>query len=125
MTAPRDRSAIYASRLFSRRRLDVRARLLPLRSTGERAVMHGVENGVGHDVVHARTRDISLSGAGLTLTRDLPSGSEVVFCFRLPANGKMLCLQAIVTRRHGFRAGLHFVQPTAEQRLLLSELCYA
>ncbi len=124
-TARFDRSAIYANRLFSRRRLDVRARLLPLHSTGESGAVHSVENGVGHGVVHARTRDVSLSGAGLTLTREVPLGSEVVLCFRLPTNGKMLCLHAIVTRGHGFRAGLRFVQPTAEQRLLLVELCYA
>lgn len=107
------RSPIYASRLFSRRRLDVRARLVALHPTGERTV------------IHARTFDLSRSGAGLTLTRDLPSGTEAVLCFRLPGKSSALCLQAVIARRQGFRAGLRFVQPSAEQRLLLSELCYA
>jgi hypothetical protein len=112
-----DRSAIFASRLFSRRRLDVRARVVALNSTIE----HGT---LEHVVVHARTFDISRGGAGLTLTRELPWGSEVVLCFRLPGNGTPLCLHAVITRRQGFRVGLRFVQPTAEQRLLLCELCY-
>jgi hypothetical protein len=107
------RSSIYASRLFSRQPIDLRARLVALYSTGERVIIHG------------RTRDVSSSGAGLTLTRELPSGTEVVLCLRLPGTGTPLCLQAIITRRQGFRVGLQFVRPTAEQRLLLSELCYA
>jgi hypothetical protein len=55
----------------------------------------------------------------------LPSGTKVVLCFRLPGSETALCLQAVIARRQGFRAGLRFVQPTAEQRLLLCELCYA
>jgi len=117
-TVLRDRSTIYASRMSSRRRIDVRARVVALHS-GERCTRHGVK----YSVVHARTFDISRSGAGLTLTRELPSGSEVVLCFRHPGNGAMLCLHAIVARSKGFRVGVRFVQPTAEQRLLLSELC--
>ena len=106
-------------------------------------------------VVHGRTVDLSRSGAGLTLTRELPAGAEVVLCIQLPnsrgplshANkptpgfypntpkegalgtpglpGTPLCLRAVVVRRRGFRAGLEFVQPTAEQRLLLCEFCYS
>ncbi len=108
-----DRSSIYASRLFSRRRLDVRARLVTEHPTGERVI------------IHARTFDVSRSGAGLTLTHPLPSGTAVVLCLRLPDCGTALCLQAVITRRQGFRVGLQFAQLTAEQRLLLSELCYA
>jgi len=126
-SARRDRSAIYASRLYSRRRLDVRARVVALNvtrhSTGERGVGNGVKHGGKYTVVHARTLDVSRSGAGLTLTRELPSGSEVLLCFRVPDNGTMLCLHAVVIRSRGFKVGLRFVQPTAEQRLLLSELC--
>ncbi len=61
----------------------------------------------------------------MTLTRELPSGTQVVLCLRLPGSGTVLCLQAVIIRRQGFRAGLQFVQTNAEQRLLLSELCYA
>jgi len=107
------RQAIHASRILSRRPLDVRARLVAQHSTGE------------HVVVHARTRDVSCSGVGLTLTRELPSGTKVMLCFKLPGSENALCLPAVITRRQGFRAGLRFVQPTAEQRLLLCELCYA
>jgi hypothetical protein len=108
-----DRSTIYASRLFSRRRLDLRACLVALHSSGERSI------------VHARTCDVSHGGAGLTLTREIPSGTEVVLCLRLPSNGNQLCLQAVIARRKGFRAGVRFVRTTAEQRSMLRELCYA
>ncbi len=37
--------------------------------------------------VHARTFDVSRSGAGLTLTRQLPSGTAVVLCLRIPGTG--------------------------------------
>jgi hypothetical protein len=111
-TLSSSRSSHFASRLYSRRRLDLRAHLVTQHPSGERTV------------VHARTRDLSRSGAGLTLTRELPAGSEVVFCLRLPGEGGLLCLQAIITRRQGFRAGLRFVCPSAGQRLLLHELCY-
>ena len=90
-------------------------------------------------VVHGRTVDLSRSGAGVTLTRELASGSEVVLCLCLPGSSRgprrarswldgvdnPLCLRAVVIRRRGFRAGLEFVQPTAEQRLLLCEFCYS
>ena len=129
-SAPCDRSAIYASRLFSRRQLDVRARVVALcdelHLTGEHGVRSGfIERSGKFSVVHARTVDVSRSGAGVTLTHELPSGSEVVLCFRLPGNGVPLCLHAVVIRSCGFRVGLRFVQPTAEQRLLLSELCHS
>jgi len=114
MKAPfSSRSPIYASRLFSRRPLDVRARVVALHSPGERVI------------IHARTCDVSCGGAGLTLTRSLPSGTEVALCLRLPDNGGLLFLQAVITRRQGFRVGVQFVRTTAEQRLLLSELCCA
>jgi c-di-GMP-binding flagellar brake protein YcgR len=107
------RKPIHASRLFSRRPLDVRARLVALHSTGERVI------------VQARTYDVSRGGAGLMLTHGLPSGTEVALCLRLPGNDGQLFLQAIITRRRGFRVGLQFVHTTTEQRLRLCELCYA
>jgi hypothetical protein len=57
------------------------------------------------------------------VTCELPAGSEVVLCVRVPGIGSPLNLRAIVARSQGFHVGLEFVQPTAEQRLLLSELC--
>jgi hypothetical protein len=44
---------------------------------------------------------------------------------RFPNLDRALCLEAVIARRQGFRVGLRFLHPTAEQRLLLSELCYA
>jgi PilZ domain len=111
---PCSQSSIYASRLWARRPLDLRARLLTRQGAGGRAV-----------VVHGRTVDLSRSGAGVTVTSELAAGTEVLLCVQLPGGGNPLCLRAVITRRRGFRAGLEFVQPTAEQRLLLFTLCYA
>ena len=125
------RGPIYAGRLFSRRAVDLRVRLVTLCEVNGRTV---------ELVVHGRTVDLSRSGAGLTLTRDLPAGAEVMLCLQLPtsdeplrqpgkpatsAPGTPLCLRARVVRRRGFRIGIQFVQPTAEQRLLLCEFCYS
>ena len=84
-----------------------------------------VNGRVAEVVVHGRTVDLSRSGAGLTVTRELPEGAEVVLSVQLPIRSEPLCLRAVVVRRRGFRAGLEFVQPTAEQRLLLCEFCYS
>jgi hypothetical protein len=112
MPIPRDsHPSIYASRVFPRHRLDVRARLEAVHSTGERVN------------IQARTRDISRSGAGLTLTHELPVGTDVLFCLRVHGSGSQLCLESTITRRTGFRVGLRFLRLTAEQRLLLFELC--
>ena len=113
MTRLRSQSGTSASRRFLRRPVDVRVKLIPEPSSGERAI------------VHARTYDLSVSGIGLTLTRELPLGTVVMLCLRVPGRDCLLCLPAVLIRRRGFRAGLRFVQPTAEQRLMLSELCFA
>ena len=108
------RSLIYAGRLYSRRTVDVRARLLAFRRVNGRMV---------ETVVHGRTVDLSRSGAGLMVTRELSAGAEVMLSLVLPGADGPLCLRAKVVRRRGFTAGLEFVQPTAEQRLLLLEFC--
>jgi PilZ domain len=107
-------SPAYASRLYSRRRVDVRARVLARQQADGHIV-----------VVQGRTVDLSRSGAGVTLTRELASGTEVVLCLQLPGIADPLFLRAVIRRRHGFRAGLEFVEPTAEQRLLLCRFCHA
>ena len=117
------RSPIYATRLYSRRRVDVRASLvLPWQVEPWQVEQWHGDRGVTDGVVHGRTVDLSRTGAGLTLTRELAAGTEVVLCLNLPC-GKPLRLRAVVIRRSGFRAGLQFVEPTAEQRLLLLEFC--
>jgi len=122
------RSPIYATRLYSRRRVDVRASLVAPWQVAPWLVEPSlvepwqVDRRVTDGVVHGRTVDLSRTGAGLTLTRELAVGTEVVLCLNLPC-GKPLRLRAVVIRRSGFRAGLQFVEPTAEQRLLLLEFC--
>ena len=97
-TARHNRSAIYASRLLSRRSLDVRARVVALHSTAERGAGHdfigrgfaghGVtKQGARYSVVHARTLDVSQSGAGLTLTCELPWGAKWCSASASPAAG--------------------------------------
>lgn len=117
-TQPRSRvsqrSRIYGNRLYARRAVDLRARLL-VRQKSDGRIM----------VVYGRTVDLSRSGAGLTLSRELPPGTEAVLCLRLPGSDNLLCLNAVVIRRSGFRVGLRFLEPTAEQRLLLCQLCYS
>jgi hypothetical protein len=105
-----DRNRVWCNRVWPRRPLDLRAQLLTRPDAGGRGL-----------VVHGRTVDLSRSGAGVTVTHELAAGSEVVLCLRLP--GGTLSLRAIIARRSGFRVGLEFVQPTAEQRLMLSALC--
>lgn len=107
------RDSIHRSRIYSRRPIDLRARLLARDTQGEQFVVHGW------------MRDLSCSGAGVTLTSELPSGTEVVLCLRLPGQMGQLRLGAVIRRRQGFRAGLEFLPPTPEQRLQLTELCYA
>ena len=106
-------ATVHRSRIYSRRRLDTRARLL---TRGER----GKE-----EVVHGWMRDLSCSGAGLMLAGDVPPGAEVVLSMRLPNQMGHLNLKAVVRRRQGFRTGLEFLTTTPEQRLMLTELCYA
>jgi hypothetical protein len=106
-------ASIHRSRIYSRRRLDLRARLLASSKSGEQFTVYGW------------MCDLSCSGAGLTLTRELPSGSEVVLCLRLPGDYGQLSLRAVIRRQQGFRAGLEFLPPTPEQRLMLTELCYS
>ena len=101
------------ARLFARRSLDIRASLIAFVAGGEELQ------------VQARTCDLSPSGAGLTLTRPLPAGTLVLLTLRLPGGMGCLSLKAIVARGKGYRAGVHFVAPTPEQRLLLGELCCA
>jgi hypothetical protein len=108
-----DRNRIWCNRVWSRRPLDLRASLLTRTTAGGRTA-----------IVQGRTLDLSRSGAGVTVTCELPVGSEVVLCLRIPGIGNTLNLRSIVARSSGFLVGLEFVQPTAEQRLLLSVLCH-
>ncbi|MDR3764101.1 MAG: PilZ domain-containing protein [Acidobacteriota bacterium] len=106
-------ATIHRSRIYSRRPLDMRARLL---MRGER----GKE-----EVVHGWMRDLSCSGAGMMLAGNVTPGAEVVLSMRLPNRLGHLNLRAVVRRHQGLRTGLEFLTTTPEQRLMLTELCYA
>jgi PilZ domain-containing protein len=103
--------ALYENRRYARRKVDVRVRLLTRRESDGRMA-----------VAYARTADLSRGGACVTLSSELSLGTEVLFCVRLPGSDQLLCLKAVVIRRRGFRAGLRFLQPAAEQRLMLCKL---
>ncbi len=106
-------ATVHRSRIYSRRRLETRARLLTRGERGQEQVVHGW------------MRDLSCSGAGIMLAGDVATGEEVVLDMRLPDSLGQLRLKAIVRRRQGFRTGLEFLTTTPEQRLMLTELCYA
>jgi hypothetical protein len=106
----RSRPSIYASRVHQRRPLDVRVCLIAIDANGERVMIYG------------RTRDLSVSGAGLTLPSPLPYGTEIALQIRMP-RGEALALRAVVMRRQGSRVGVRFLQTSAEQRLRLAEFC--
>jgi len=108
----RKTSSIYGNRMYARYPMDLRARLLP-----------GKDGHGPFSEIHGRTVDLSRGGAGLTLNRDVASGTEVVLSLQTPGSRHALCLPAVITRCQGFRAGLKFLDTTAEQRLRLSELC--
>ena len=106
-----DFQSLYASRLHTRSSLDLRARVVTMPTQGNPLIVYG------------RTRNLSRSGVAVTLTGELPAGSEVLFCLRMPASGEALCLRSVVARRHGSLAGLHFLEPTLGQRRQISMLC--
>jgi PilZ domain len=113
-TPMRSQASIQSSRLYARRPLDLRVQLLARPDASGQVI-----------VIHGRTVDLSRRGAGLTLAGELAAGTEVVLCLRPPGWKNALCLQAVIIRRRGFRVGVEFVRTTAEQSLLLGELCYA
>lgn len=104
---------LHANRLYERRPLDLRVRLLTQQIPGGTVY-----------VVRGRTVDLSCSGAGLTLSDELQPGTEVLLQLCMPGCDE-LKLHARVIRRRGFRVGLKFVALTAAQRLQLGELCPA
>jgi hypothetical protein len=110
----RPQSATYDNRMYARHAMDLRARLLRGNDT------HGQ-----FSIVHGRTVDISRGGAGLTLTREVASGAEVVLSIQPPGSRHSLRLPAVIIRSQGFRVGLKFLETSAEQRLRLEELCDA
>jgi hypothetical protein len=91
--------------------LDIRVVVAIFHTAGERLTVYG------------RTSDLSLSGAGLYLTRSVPVGSEVELSLRPPGDSRRLALRATVIRCQGSRVGVRFSYPDPEQRRFLLELC--
>jgi hypothetical protein len=110
----RKHTAIYGNRMYTRHPMDLRARLLSGKDTrGQFSVVHG------------RTVDLSRGGAGLTLSREVAPGTEVVLSVQPPGSRHPLILPAVIVRSQGFRVGVKFLDTTAQQRLQLCELCEA
>ncbi len=103
-------SANYRSRTFDRRRFDLRVKLVYLR------------NG-RNDVVHGRTRDLSFSGIGVILSREIAHGTACVLVLKFPKVELEVQLPAVVTHVRGFRYGLQFQSLSGEQKLLIQRLC--
>ncbi len=106
------RADVYRSRTFDRRRFDLRVKVV-YRREGR------------NNVIHGRTSDLSFSGIGLVLTREIASGTACVLVMRFPRTEVELQLPAVVAQRRGFRCGLRFESLSGEQKLLIQKICKA
>jgi len=104
--------ANYRSRLFDRHHFDLRVKL--------------ITNCNGRtEVIHGRSRDLSFSGIGVTLVRNVERGAPCVLILKFPKVDYELQLPAIVTNGRGSRFGLQFQRLSGEQRLLIQKICKA
>lgn len=104
--------ADYRSRTFDRRNFDLRIKVV-FRRNGR------------NDIVHGRTRDLSFSGIGVVLSREIAHGTACVLVLRFPKVEFEVQLPAIVAHGKGFRCGLRFQSLSGEQRLLIQRICKA
>ncbi len=104
--------ANYRSRLFERRRFDLRLKFL-LKTNGRTEVLYG------------RSHDLSFSGIGVVLTRHLSHGTPGVLILRFPKVDFEVHLPAVVSHEQGFRCGLEFYRLSGEQKLLIQKICKA
>jgi hypothetical protein len=104
--------ANYRSRIFDRHRFDLRVKL----------IVHS--NGRPH-IIHGRSRDLSFSGVGVTLARDIARGTPCLLVIRFPKVDTEIQFPAIVTQGQGSRFGLEFQRLSGEQRLLIQKICKA
>jgi len=70
-----------------------------------------------------RTSELSLDGVGATLSGELRVGEVVSLEFPIPLPPHVIKVRAVVRYSDGLRCGLEFLVVTAEQRLLLREVC--
>ncbi len=104
--------ANFRSRTFDRRRFDLRIKFLT-RVSGRTETIYG------------RSHDLSFSGIGVVLSRQLPCGTPGIVLLRFPKVDYELQLPVLVTHQHGFRCGLQFQQLSAPQKLLIQKICKA
>jgi len=104
--------ASYRSRTFDRHRFDIRVKI--------------VINHYGrHRIIHGRTRDLSFTGMGVVLSREVASGTPCIILLKLPKTEIEVQLPAVVTQGKGFRCGVEFQRLTGEQKLLIQKICKA
>jgi hypothetical protein len=104
--------ANYRSRLFDRHQFDLRLKLI--------INLYGRLN-----VIHGRTRDLSFSGMGVTLVRNVEHGTPCLLVLKFPKVDYEVRLPAVVTHGSGSRFGLQFHKLSGEQRLLIQKICRA
>ena len=104
--------ASYRSRIFQRHQFDLRVKLV-VRRNGR------------NEVIHGRTRDLSFSGIGVTLVRDVAQQTPCLLVIRFPKTDLEVQFPAVVTQSRGSRFGLQFHKLSGEQRLLIQKICKA
>lgn len=104
--------ATYRSRIFERRHFDLRVKVL-------------VQRNGRAEVVHGRTRDLSFSGIGVTLVRNLAEGTPCLLAIKFPKVDVEVQFPAMVVHGHGSRFGMQFQRLSGEQRLLIQKICKA
>ena len=106
------RAASYRSRIFERRQFDLRVKLI-------------VHRNGRNEVIHGRSRDLSFSGVGVTLVRDVAHQTPCLLLIRFPKTDVEVQLPAVVAQSRGSRFGLQFHKLSGEQRLLIQKICKA
>lgn len=102
----------HRSRIFDRHRFDLRVKLV-------------VQLQGRSDTIHGRTRDLSFSGMGIMLSREIARGTVCVLILKFPKTDVELRLPVIVAHAKGFRYGVEFQRLTGEQKLLIQKICKA
>jgi hypothetical protein len=82
-----------------------------------------LEVAVGNMTARGRSQDLSTSGIGAYIPRELEIGQFVSILVRNPFKQEDYRLGAVVRNRKGFRYGLEFSNVRTAQQEILEELC--
>ncbi len=82
-----------------------------------------LEVSVGSTTALGRSMDLSISGIGAYIPRELEIGQFVSLYMRLPFKRADLTCGAIVRNRSGFRYGLEFSSVRMAQQEFINEIC--